>query len=101
MNIYKFIPQPNKVGWRGVYWNHFVHLSVHPSICPSIRLSVGDMVYGALVKFALNFSLRFQVLIDCGHRQKPCDFQRRHCQIGCSAAILLFFCFQTLSSVWF
>ena len=37
-----FIPPPNKVG-GGVYWIH----RVRPSVRPSIRLSVDDMVSGA------------------------------------------------------
>ena len=37
-----FIPQPNEVG-GGVYWIHLVRLS----ICPSVSLSVDDMVSGA------------------------------------------------------
>ena len=36
------IPPPNEVG-GGVYWIHLVRLSV----CPSVRLSVDDMVSGA------------------------------------------------------
>ena len=37
-----FIPPPNEVG-GGVYWIHLVR----PSVCPSVRLSVDDMVSGA------------------------------------------------------
>ena len=41
-----FIPPPNEVG-GGVYWIHLVRLSVCPSVRPSVRLSVDDMVSGA------------------------------------------------------
>ena len=37
-----FIPPPNEVG-GGVYWIH----RVHPSVRPSVRLSVDNMVSGA------------------------------------------------------
>ena len=46
-----FIPPPNEVDW-GVYWIHLVRLSVRPS--------VGNMISGALLKFALEF--QFQIL---------------------------------------
>ena len=42
-NLYTFIiPPPNEVG-GGVYWIHLVR----PSVRPSVRLSVDDMVSGA------------------------------------------------------
>ena len=41
--------------------------------------SVGDLVSGVLVKFALEFQF-----------QKPIDFQRRHFQNDCLVAILDF-----------
>ena len=40
------IPPPNEVG-GGVYWIHLVRPSVRLSVCPSVRLSVDDMVSGA------------------------------------------------------
>ena len=57
-------------------------MSVGPSVCPS----VGDMVSGAQLKFALE--LQFHVHVDCGHRQEPIDFQRCHFQNGRLVAIL-------------
>ena len=38
-----YIYTPAQRSWRGVYWIHLVRLSV----CPSVRLSVDDMVSGA------------------------------------------------------
>ena len=60
---------PNEVGGR-VYWIHLVRLSVRPS--------VGDMVSGAQLKFALEF--KFHIHIVCGYGQKLIDFQRCHFQ---------------------
>ena len=40
----------------------------------------------------LNFNFKFHMHIDGGRRQKPIDFQRRHFQNSCQAAILDF-CF--------
>ena len=47
-----FIPPPNEVGG-----------GVLDSPCPSVRLSVDDMVSGAEVKFALEF--QFQISYAC------------------------------------
>ena len=85
-------PRPTKLeGWDGgwgvgVYWIHLVRLSV--------RLSVDDMVSGALVKFALEF--QFQISYACWWWQKPIDFQRCHFQNGRLAAILDFL----VSGLW-
>ena len=64
-----------------------------PSVCPSLRLSVDDMVSGASAKFALEFQFQIHMHVDGGHRQKPINFQRLNFQSGRLAAILFFFRF--------
>ena len=46
------IPPPNEVG-GGVYWIHLVRLSV----CPSVRLSVDDMVFRSISQVCFGISI--------------------------------------------
>ena len=62
-------------------------LSVHLSGCLSVHLcrqhgfqSINEVCFW-------NFNLKFHVLVDCGHRQKPIDFQQCHFQNGCLAIL--------------
>ena len=62
-------------------------LSVHLSGCLSVHLcrqhgfqSINEVCFW-------NFNFKFHVLVDCGHRQKPIDFQQCHFQNGCLAIL--------------
>ena len=52
-----------------------IHL-VRLSVCLSVPQSVGDMVSGAYLKFALEFQFQSYMHIVFGCGQKPIDFQR-------------------------
>ena len=68
---------PFQWSWMGVYWICLVHLA-YPSRLASccglfIIKDVHPSVHLSVVKFVWEF--QFHVHVDCGHRQKPIDFQ--------------------------
>ena len=88
-----FIPPPNKVG-KGILESPCS--SVHPSTHPSVSLQLTWFLEHNS-SLLWNFNFKFHVHIECGHRQKPVNFQWHLFQNGCLVAILD----SLVSRLWF